>query len=147
MQKGSTTLRIILKSKSYKKIHSIYMYSSNYKLSKYFEKLVAIFKKRYARVSVDISNIYVDYVYSRHWPALWTCDTKETFALSRDSPLKKRAVVRYRLSRYSQPANLKSKETSCPALLFPTSSLSSRLPLYWIALDVSSPVFACISCS
>lgn len=43
------------------------------------------------------------------------------------------------------PTSKASKETSCPALLFPTPSLSSRLPLYWIALDVSSPVFACIS--
>lgn len=39
-----------------------------------------------------------------------TIRRRHIFALSRDPPLKKRAVVRYRLSRYSQPANLKSEQ-------------------------------------
>lgn len=69
------------------------------------------------------------------------CDTKETFALSRDPPLRERAVVRYRLSRYSQPANLKSEQGN----FLPGSPFSYLVPLVSSSF-VSDRVGCLVSC-
>jgi len=62
--------------------------------------------KESGSISCVFQIFIVDHVYSRHCPAQWTYRCTETFARS----IQERALVRYRLSRYSQPANLKSEQ-------------------------------------
>lgn len=112
---------------------------------KYPGNFIAISKKRLVfRIFMSTTCVFEIY----HRPVLCKrairCHEEETpGARYREIPPEKRAVAWYRLSRYSQPANLKSEQGnfffSLPSSLLPLCLLRlGLLLLYWIALGGSS---------